>query len=259
MDAAAVVLKSEFVQKCYNLDSATTKALHLSEWSSVKQGLVSQSDLVIIKEKYEEKLIITAPKDIMDGILEIITVFFRENTIHEKYVPFNKGITIIVSSHMKDALQKICEDFRSCMASVKEIMSLDKCGFIVSATEFGLSSVVRKVTDLTRQVYQQEKKVDMPGMSHYLRSARGRMMIDSIQTRNKAYIEEMDVARRSMLQAAKDEAGEMVVTEVQLDPSFVLKVILGNITDAKVDGIVNAANAQLDHIGGVAKSIVDKG
>ena len=36
-------------------------------------------------------------------------------------------------------------------------------------------------------------------------------------------------------------------------------VLKGDITDQRVDAIVNAANENLDHGGGVARAIVDKG
>ena len=36
-------------------------------------------------------------------------------------------------------------------------------------------------------------------------------------------------------------------------------VVKGDLTDYKVDVIVNAANEQMAHVGGIAKAIVDKG
>ena len=36
-------------------------------------------------------------------------------------------------------------------------------------------------------------------------------------------------------------------------------VVRGDITSYQVDAIVNAANADMNHIGGVAKAIADKG
>ena len=38
-----------------------------------------------------------------------------------------------------------------------------------------------------------------------------------------------------------------------------IKVIVGDMTSHKVDAIVNAANANLAHVGGLAQAIVDKG
>ena len=36
-------------------------------------------------------------------------------------------------------------------------------------------------------------------------------------------------------------------------------VVEGDLTEYKVDAIVNAANESLEHVGGIAKAIVDKG
>jgi poly [ADP-ribose] polymerase 10/14/15 len=38
-----------------------------------------------------------------------------------------------------------------------------------------------------------------------------------------------------------------------------LFIVKGDITTYKVDVIVNAANERMEHVGGVAKAIVDKG
>jgi O-acetyl-ADP-ribose deacetylase (regulator of RNase III) len=50
-----------------------------------------------------------------------------------------------------------------------------------------------------------------------------------------------------------------IIVERTLDTGRCLKLIHGDLTEAKVDVIVNAANAQLQHGGGVAGAIVRRG
>jgi O-acetyl-ADP-ribose deacetylase (regulator of RNase III) len=50
-----------------------------------------------------------------------------------------------------------------------------------------------------------------------------------------------------------------LMVEIKLDPNRRLKLVHGDLTEALVDVIVNAANAQLHHGGGVAGAIVRKG
>ena len=50
-----------------------------------------------------------------------------------------------------------------------------------------------------------------------------------------------------------------IVIEKELDPNRTLKLIHGDLTEAMVDVIVNAANSHLQHGGGVAGAIVRKG
>ena len=50
-----------------------------------------------------------------------------------------------------------------------------------------------------------------------------------------------------------------VLAEVNLCPGHQLLIVQGDITQCEVDGIVNAANEQLNHGGGVAAAIVKAG
>ena len=50
-----------------------------------------------------------------------------------------------------------------------------------------------------------------------------------------------------------------VKSKVQLDSSRSLLVVKGDLTEYQVDAIVNAANEDLAHVGGIAKAISDKG
>jgi len=50
-----------------------------------------------------------------------------------------------------------------------------------------------------------------------------------------------------------------LMVDIRLDPDRRLKLVHGDLAEARVDVIVNAANAQLQHGGGVAGAIVRKG
>ena len=47
--------------------------------------------------------------------------------------------------------------------------------------------------------------------------------------------------------------------QVKLDSNKRIVIVHGDITEYSAEAIVNAANAELEHCGGVARAIVDKG
>ena len=50
-----------------------------------------------------------------------------------------------------------------------------------------------------------------------------------------------------------------VKSKVQLDPRRSIIVAQGDLAEYALDAIVNAANEDLAHVGGIAKAIADKG
>ena len=72
-------------------------------------------------------------------------------------------------------------------------------------------------------------------------------------------VEVVQSGSQGSTKAVQISAGMTTLASVQLKKGESVSAIQGDITQLRVDVIVNAANNRMDHIGGLARDIVEKG
>jgi len=197
-----------------------------------------------------------------DGVLERIQNFFKENTVREEFVSAaTVGMATVVDKYLKSEIAAVCSDFVACNVSVNVVVedASRGNGFLVRGTVHGLKHAVTRMQVLLAKVVEHEKTIDRPGIPQYLHSARGQQSIKSIETNHRAYIGDVVESAAEKPVAMSAATGPAVKLTVSVGKKFTMKIVVGDITEYRVDAIVNAANSYLDHAGGVAGSIVDKG
>ena len=269
VNRTSVVMNSEIMQRSLELDAAQAATLTLPAWATLKTTLMNSLGVFVLKEE-ASRLTVTAIGSNMNAIIEEIHNFIKENAIKEEFFMTKRGTAFVVSQYLKGELKSACDDLKSCHMSIREELSTDRTGFVISITEHGVRAALNKVTEISNKVLEKEKVLDRPGMSNYLHSTRGKKQIEVIQSMHQVFIEEWEEAnqssykkfeaRKRRLHTSVDEDVEpKVLIKKQLHGSVEVRIVLGDITSYKVDAIVNAANGQLDHIGGVARNIADRG
>ena len=197
-----------------------------------------------------------------DGVLERIQNFFKENTVREEFVAAaTVGMATVVAKYLKNEISTVCNDFATCNVSVNVVVedANKGSGFVVRGTVHGLKNAVKRMQVLLDKVVEREKTIDRTGIPQYLQSERGQQSIKSIATNHRAYIGKVVERSAEKPVAVTAVAGPAVKLTMSVGMKFTMKIVVGDITEHKVDAIVNAANSALDHAGGVAGSIVDKG
>ena len=205
---------------------------------------------------------ITCSSCVSDGVLERIHNFFKENAIREEFVgAATVGMATVVDNYLNSEITAVCSDFVSCNVSVNIVVddSNKGSGFVVRGTVHGLKNAVKRMQGLLMKVVEQQKTIDRPGIPQYLQSVRGQQVLRSIEASHRAYIGEVAEGVAVKPVAMSAAVGPEVKLTISVGKKFVIKIVVGDITEYKVDAIVNAANSSLDHAGGVAGSIVDKG
>jgi len=235
----------------------------LPAWQELKTMLTTQHSTLVIDET-DHSYTLTCSTSLADGVLERIQNFFKDNAIREEFVAASTvGMATVVNNYLKDEIAVVCNDFVACNVSVKLVVDDARRGngFVVRGTVHGLKNAVKRMQGLLTKVVEREKTIDRPGISQYLQSKRGQQSVKSIEANHRAYIEEVveDIRERERPVKVTSAVDFAVKLTISVGDKFITKIVVGDITEYKVDAIVNAANGSLDHAGGVARSIVDKG
>lgn len=78
---------------------------------------------------------------------------------------------------------------------------------------------------------------------------------------NNAHISTTQVLKSSRISGMSGMSADIMKTlsSVQLPCGVTVSAVQGDLTQMSVDVIVNAANSRMDHMGGLARHIVEKG
>ncbi len=177
------------------------------------------------------------------------------------------GTVIYLSKYQPDQLKKIERD---CL--VKVTQQLER--FTISGKKQGIDKAKQKLDELQKKVVVNSYPVEKPGMEKYLNGENHCNAMKEIQQIGYKYqaviaprYDDEQVGssgRTPETYRQKGAAGptvhsDQLLAEVKAASGVHIKVYQGDMTEHKVDVLVNAANEDLQHIGGLAYAILMKG
>ncbi|XP_072026437.1 protein mono-ADP-ribosyltransferase PARP14-like [Amphiura filiformis] len=189
-----------------------------------------------------------------------IQEFIEKNVILEQRIPLVKGKVGYLMEHASRELQSISEHNRQHTVNVKPTPGGRQSGITVTGTEQGLKLAIQSLKTLTENIVERQYPVAKPGMPELLRGPRGKKLLKSVAKDCSCFIDTNSTDDR-----ADEGHGGGLMTDIEIlrrhttENGVELMVCKGDLTREKVDAIVNAANVELNHIGGLAGDIVKKG
>lgn len=165
--------------------------------------------------------------------------------------------------------------FEICMESIKEIKDELKDSFVevdkkagglqISGTKEGIQRGKEKLKDLIADAYEEEIKIEKPGMKRFFQDGQGAKLIKVVETEHKCVVEVADdLPKHEVISPLKTSAfvshenGECVCNYITKEGKKIA-VYKDDLTKHKVDVIVNAANGELRHHAGLAGAIIKEG
>jgi len=214
---------------------------------------------------HNDKLTVIGDKKSLGFVKQDIQQFIESECHAEKSIPLCGAQWRLLTSHMVKQWSKIEQKLES--------ESKIKC--IHPDEEAKKSSILLKgekpiVADFAKEIEQLVSSIctsppieqARPGTVKFFYSEKGKTLIRGIEAEEKSCIQ-LDVLQDSESEdipgSGISGGGSSKLCMGTTKEGKVITLVLGNITEFPVDVIVNAANTDLKHVGGVAFAIANKG
>ncbi|XP_067657091.1 protein mono-ADP-ribosyltransferase PARP14-like [Haliotis asinina] len=260
------IVRESVIQQLINLDPESVPLLDSPEWRRIyDEQTQNRGDTVkIVIAVDKSHIVIAATDELIAGVAEEVNNFLKENTVYSNTVQFPKGIQRFMTMHLDGEIRELSNKFQ--VHSVHIIFQKFSQDFTVKGTKVGLRICMSKLEEISQRVVHISHLFGKPGICKLIQSEKGNQHIRYIEENGRCVIEKNFDSQAQPIYGKGGEERNMrsgrgiqTLAKCDLGAGRTLTVCQGDITQMKVDVIVNAANQQLAHVGGLAKAIVDKG
>ena len=245
------ILRNNIVEEIIPLTPEEQTAVKQSEWQHFRENMQEKNQGLLIQLVDENTAlkITTHTKQLTDVVTEV-TAYIKKNQIKTLNVDAEKSIVRLISHFMRNEITKI----ETILAQFKVKIRPNETGlsFAISGLQGGLQEACGKFEQLSSRIQRDTHTITSFGMPYYFTQDAGQYRIKLWEEEHRAIIEVVDPTK-SGHNVSKHH------TEVKHVSGVMIRAVLGDITSLRVDAIVNAANSKLQHAGGLAKAIVDRG
>ena len=236
------------------------------QFSTFQSNLMKKYAFMLSTIDDQNQLILVSTTDDIAKVCEEFSAFINKECSITESIQLKKGVWRLFHSH--PAMEKRWTDFvNEINISQVAIITSSKVTapkpFITFEGEtHNVEQAIKQVLALQDSIKEKEIPIARPGISQYLFGDRGKIVVSGIESDAKVCIElEVNESKKNN-SATTGRAGQQF-TKVCFGTTPELKTInvyVGDITEFnKADVIVNAANEELKHTGGVACAISEKG
>lgn len=266
-------LKEMIVEHHVPIDEENTSLLSSDKWAAFQRATVDRYGSLVslnIDRKAPHVVIVTFDNTINE-INEEVRNFILQNSVYRQIVKMPSPVYRFLRLNRESDLNDISHDM------VKHSGKLDYKStpqqITVSGCQEALFKAVQDLTSLAKKVINKKHTLRKAGIGRFINSdiwKRGILLTEkesrciietSFDESVKVRVETIGVIPTSVSSSpqGRNPTGTRVIASCDIDSKRRIDVVIGDITAMEVDVIVNAANNRLDHIGGLAKAIANKG
>ena len=258
-------IKDNMFEKHYLVDEDSLALLKSNKWQEFCENEDIDASVKIFED--EEKstdISLIGKTQNVEQTYERLQEFMKRNTIVKKKIDLDEGYARYLTSHCRKDLDEIEEKLEE--QSVTVHFEEDIGTIEVDGTKEGVKEATNQIREVLTSIEMDKIRFDNQRMQQYLQSNEGHVFLKGIESNYKCLIrlteDNGELATKSSSTRPKsyqDKPNSVLLCSYETPENVSLKVFKGDITAHSSDVIVNAANGDLNHVGGVAKSILDAG
>ncbi len=260
-DRALRYIETDLVEKQVAIENETTLTiLQESKGRDLFDRLNGRKSVLVSLNASNSHVEITGFETDVNTAVRVVEDFIKDNVILEQVVGAEKGKVRFVAEHKGEELKVISGNNLHNSVTIRSQIEGHQSRFIITGTQQGTVAAKQAVQTLIDNTVHQQYSVGKVGMPQLLRENKGQRFLKSVEKDCKCIIEtdqEFDSdetnGKRRVPQQVK------ILRKHAIEGNCSLVVCKGDLTTERVDAIVNAANVDLQHDGGVAGAIVNRG
>ena len=257
---AAKKIKEQVVSVCvpFNLPKMLLPLFKGKEWITLRSSLEETHSASIILSS--DRLTVLGDKRSLVAVKESIQKFLEGNCYVEKSIPLCWAQWRLLTTHMIDKWVKVKRKLEN-ESMIKHVVPNKehrKPLIVLKGGKPVVSYFAKEVENLVFSICTSPPiEQARPGTVKFFYSEKGTTLIRGIETEEKSCIQ-LDVLNNDTINESRENCCTKLCTGKTKDGTTIT-LVKGDITEFPVDVIVNAANCDLKHIGGVALAIAKKG
>ena len=257
---AAHLIKESVIESPVVVKNEARPLLTSEEWQSKAKEIEQQGEgLIKIISEADKSQIIILCTDKWEGLSrEFIEDFLTANTIYEEILNLEPGMMRYLQMNCVDAITKVGTKIENEKGNV----TINNTGIVIRATQTGMNLAKFAIDKILQDVKKQTHTITKPGIGKHLDSSAGQEKLRNVEKNERVAIDvssedSSDDNSGTSLSSTGVMRQELAVCVTPMGKKISAMVV--DILELEVDVIVNPANKDLRHIGGIAKFIVDKG
>ncbi|XP_062600984.1 protein mono-ADP-ribosyltransferase PARP14-like [Saccostrea cucullata] len=265
---AAHAVKESIAESPIDVNPDSVYLLNTDKWEKQTKSIECTQDfeglLQIITIAEQRQVIIVSMNEYVGRARELIEDFLHDNTIKSYTMEIPPSLSKFLELHHGGKFERISESLKEQQVQIKK----NNNKIDIKGTQKGLNQAKKKIEDILNGIQWKKQKIEKPGIAKHLKSSTGKIKISEVEKHHTCYIQIGDegstdlsnfLSTSSESGIKRGQTSNKNMTEYITKAGVSIKVKSGDLTALRVHVIVNAANQELYHQGGLAGVIVEKG